>query len=139
MKKKKQKSLGKLKKEFDSVFSRYIRLVNSKNGMCMCVTCGKWLPIKQAQCGHYVSRTYLSLRFDHRNTAIQCYSCNVCKHGSLDEYALWLIGEYGNGILEELNRKKWEQKKYSRLEYEMFIKIYKDKIKRLNDDGIMWE
>ena len=136
MKKKKQKSLSQLKKDFDSIFSRWIRLKNSKNGKCMCITCGVWKKNKEQQAGHYISRTYLSTRFDERNVNVQCVSCNVFAKGRLDEYALWLIGQYGNGILEELNKKKWEQKKYSRLEYNSFIQIYKDKIKRLNDDGI---
>ena len=136
MKKKKTKSLSQLKRDFDNVYSKWIRLKNSKNGKCMCITCGKWMPIKEAQCGHYVSRTYLSLRFDHKNTAVQCYGCNICRSGALDEYSLWLIGTYGEGILEELNKKKHEPKKYSRLEYNSFIKIYKDKIQKLKDDGI---
>ena len=138
MKKKKQKSLSQLKRELDNVYSKWVRLKNSKNGKCQCVSCGKWLKIKEAQCGHYVSRNYLSLRFDHRNTAVQCMQCNVFKKGNLDEYTLWLIGIYGEGILEELNKKKWEPKKYSRLEYNSFIQIYKDKIQKLKDDGIEW-
>ena len=133
--KKKSKSLGQLKREFDTVFSRYIRLKYSKNGLVQCVTCSKWAEIKSMQAGHYISRTYLSLRFDERNVHPQCPSCNVFKKGNLDEYAIWLIGTYGEGILEELNEKKWKTKRYTRFEYEMFVKIYKDKIKKLNDDG----
>ena len=132
---KKQKSLGKLKRDFDSVFSKWVRLKDSKDGMCMCITCGVWKKISKQQCGHYTSRSYLSTRFDPKNTAVQCYQCNICKKGNIDEYALWLIGTYGEGILEELNKKKWETRKYSRLEYNSFIQIYKDKIKRLEDDG----
>ena len=138
MKKKKTKSLSQLKRDFDSVFSRYIRLKYSVNGKCQCVSCGKWKKIKEIQAGHYCSRVYLSTRFDERNVHCQCLSCNVFKKGNLDEYALWLIGEYGEGILEELNKKKWEPKKYSRLEYNSFIQIYKDKIQKLKDDGIEW-
>lgn len=134
--KKKSKSLGQLKREFDTVFSKYIRLKYSKNGMVQCVTCGKWAKIKAMQAGHYISRTYLSTRFDERNVHPQCMSCNVFKKGNLDEYAIWLIGTYGEGILEELNKKKWETRRYTRFEYEMFVKIYKDKIKKLNNDGI---
>lgn len=131
---KKIRSLGKLKKDFDSVFSKYVRQRYSKNGLVQCVTCGVWKKIKEMQNGHYVSRTYLSTRFDEKNCHPQCVSCNVFKDGNLDEYSLWLIGTYGEGILEELNKKKWESKKYSRLEYEMFIKIYKDKLKKLIDN-----
>lgn len=131
---KKIRSLGKLKKDFDSVFSKYIRQRYSKNGLVQCVTCGEWKKIKEMQNGHYVSRTYLSTRFYERNCHPQCVACNVFKDGNLDEYSLWLIGTYGDGILEELNKKKWESKKYSRLEYEMFIKIYKDKLKKLIDN-----
>ncbi len=131
---KKIKSLGKLKRDFDSIFSKYIRQKYSKNGLVQCVTCSNWKKIKEMQAGHYVSRTYLSTRFDERNVHPQCVGCNMFKSGALDEYSLWLIGTYGEGILEELNKKKYESKKYSRLEYEMFIKIYKDKLKKLIDN-----
>ena len=133
-KSKKIRSLGKLKKDFDSVFSKYIRQKYSKNGLVQCVTCSTWKEIKYMQAGHYISRTYLSLRFFEKNVHPQCPACNVFKKGCLDEYAIWLIGTYGEGILEELNKKKYESKKYSRLEYEMFIKIYKDKLKKLIDN-----
>ena len=134
-KKRKDKSMSQLKREFDTVFSRWIRLKNSKDGMCQCVTCSVKKPIKEMQAGHYISRGYLSTRFDERNVHCQCVSCNLFKKGNIDEYTLWLIGEYGEGILEELNKKKWETKRYSRFEYESFIIVYKEKIKLLNDDG----
>lgn len=133
---KKIKSLSQLKRDFDSVFSKYIRQKYSKNGKVQCVTCSTWKEIKAMQAGHYISRGYLSVRFDEENVHPQCPACNIFKNGNLDEYAMWLIGTYGEGILEKLNKKKWEMKKYSRLEYEMFIKIYNDKLKKLKDNGV---
>lgn len=133
MKKKKQKSLSKLKKEADAIYSKYIRQKYSKNGLVMCVSCGSWKPIKEMQNGHYVSRSYLSTRFYNKNCHPQCYACNICRSGNMDEYSLWLIGTYGEGILEELNRKKWEQVKYTKEDYLKMIERYKKKIKILKE------
>jgi len=136
MKRKKQKSLSKLKKDAWDWCSKYIRLKYSKKGYVQCITCSCIKKIKEMQTGHYVSRSYLSTFFDEKNIHPQCYQCNICRKGNLDEYALWLISTYGEGILEKLNKKKWEQVKYTRQDYENFIERYKSKIKRLKDDGV---
>lgn len=44
---KKVKSLSKLKREFDSIFSKYIRLKYSKHGRVKCITCQTIKPIEQ--------------------------------------------------------------------------------------------
>ena len=82
MKKKlKKKSISKLKKELDSVFSKYIRHKYSKNGMVACYTCGVSKPIKQMQNGHFQSRKHLNTRWSEDNCRVQCVGCNVFKYG----------------------------------------------------------
>lgn len=98
----KGQTLSEVKKEFDRVFSIFIR----QRDKGICFTCGdtKWW--KYQQNGHYVSRTHMSLRYDEKNCNCQCMGCNVFRHGNMDMYALALIKKYGVGILEELNKKK---------------------------------
>lgn len=125
----KQKTLKQLKKKLDEIFSKYIRLRKARKGVVQCVTCNKFGYWKEMQCGHYVSRTHLSTRFDERNCNVQCVGCNVFKKGNMDEYALYMKREYGEGILEELNKLKHKSRKITRAEYQEKIQHYKDLIK----------
>lgn len=62
----------------DRVFSQYIRLrYSDREGNCSCVTCGKKMYWKDAQNGHYRSRSCLKYRFNERNCHPQCYNCNI--------------------------------------------------------------
>ena len=75
--------------------------------------------------GHYVPKSYgLSLYFDERNVNSQCSGCNLFKHGDLSSYAVALRKKYGPDILEELDAKRKEVKKYTRAEYEELIRKY---------------
>lgn len=112
------------KKELDRVFSVYIRMRD--DGVCF--TCGneKWW--KYQQNGHYVSRSYLSTRFDEENCHCQCVACNMFKKGNYVEYALRLTRVYGRGILERLDKKKDKIVKYDIIWYKKMIKKYQSKI-----------
>lgn len=128
MKKKKLKSISKLKKETDSVFSVWIRQRGMDDrGYNTCFTCKKKKFWKELQCGHYISRSFLSLRYDPRNCHPQDIACNLFKKGNLDVYAIELIKEYGTGILEELNKEKYIFEKFDRKRYNEIINEYKFK------------
>lgn len=132
MKPKKTKSYPKLKKELDAIYSKYIRMIHADvNGNVRCITCGKVLPWKEAQCCHWISRNHLSTRWDFRNTNPGCVGCNVFGSGKLDEYAIWLIKNYGEGVLEELNALKHTTVKYSKSDLEQKIAEYKQKVEIL--------
>ena len=100
--KKKLKSLKKLKLEADRVFSQYIRSRDNHH----CYTCFAFMTPKFSQCGHYISRNYLALRFDERNAHCQCPQCNIFKKGNMAVYAIMLEKEFGVGILQELENIK---------------------------------
>ena len=120
MKTAKKPKIKTLIKELDRVFSLFIR----KRDHNICITCGKKMTLNQSQCGHYVSRKWLSLRWDEKNCNCQCVSCNVFKHGNMDEYALALKKKYGSRILEELNKKKNEIVKFTADKLTELIKHY---------------
>lgn len=115
------KALADYKKELDMWFSIYIRMRD--NGVCF--TCGSKTFWKYQQNGHYVSRAVLSLRWDERNCNCQCPSCNVFKHGNMDEYALALQRKHGKDILEKLNKEKYKIVKLTPDWYEQKINYYK--------------
>lgn len=73
-----------------------------------CCTCGSVKSWIRMDAGHFKGRgsgggsgTY----FDERNVNLQCKQCNAWKQGAPAEYEIFLIGKYGAGIIEELNRK----------------------------------
>jgi len=122
MKKKKDKnSISSLKKELDRVFSIFIR----KRDKGVCFTCGTRKPWKYMQNGHFVSRQYLSIRWDETNCNCQCAGCNVFKHGNMVEYSLRMIEKYGLEYIEELNKKKNQITKLDKAWYLTQIEHYK--------------
>jgi len=102
--KRKTKSLSKYKKEFDAVFSKFIRQRDNHT----CYTCGIVMEPTKSQNGHFVPRQYLSLRWDERNCHAQCYACNVLYNGQPSVYAIKLTEQYGPDILREFEAKRKE-------------------------------
>ena len=77
------------------------------------------------QAGHYISRAINQLRYDERNVKVQCRSCNIFKHGAMDEFALELQKEYGLDILKILAKEKRKLKQWKIKELEEIISKYK--------------
>lgn len=125
----KKKSNAKLKKELDKIFSEYIRKSSSnKSGRSRCYTCDKEADWRQLQCGHFISRSYLSTRFDEDNCRSQCVGCNIFGGGKPVEFARKLEKE-NKGIVQKLYKKAQEIVRY--FPYEEKIEYYKQKIKEL--------
>lgn len=123
-------TVSKLKKKLDEIYSKYIRnKYADKDGYCTCVTCGVRKHWKEMQNGHYIPRTHNSTRWYDRNCHPQCVSCNVFMKGRMDEYALFLVWTYGQGILEELHKKKSEIFPIKTFWLEEQIQKYKEIIK----------
>ena len=119
-----KKSLAsQLKKKLDATFSLWVRNRGSKDGYNQCYTCGITKPIKQLQCGHYVSRTALSTRWDEDNARPQCMPCNVFQHGNMVEYSL-LLEQESPGITKRLRDKGRQIKKFSISELKEAIEKY---------------
>jgi hypothetical protein len=122
MKSKKPKS--KLIKELDVLFSQFVRLSNSIDGFCSCVTCGRVYEWKKIQAGHFISRQHYSVRWDERNVKPQCYGCNVMQQGRQYEFSKYL----GQELSEELYLLSKQTRKFSEIELEEMIEHYKNKI-----------
>ena len=128
MKKTKKKTPAQLKKILWKLFSEWVR--RTSGGKCF--TCGVQKEWKQLHAGHYIrSSAGLATYFDEQNVHAQCYACNIWRDGNSDEYALKLKQTYGEGILEELNRRKHRVvKDFPFLEK---IEEYKEKLSTLQD------
>lgn len=101
--KKSPASVSKLKKTLDAIFSRYIRLRDAGQ----CYTCPKKDHWKKMQCGHFVPRQYLALRYSEINCHCQCYACNMLYNGQPSKFAQNLLRDYGDNVLRvlEIERK----------------------------------
>lgn len=110
--------LSKEIKACDIAFSQYIRLSNAdSHGMVKCYTCkyiGFWKQ-DSIECGHFRGRTNMNTRWLKINVACQCTRCNQLKQGNLDVFAKNLIRDYGDGVIEYLDR---ESKKINKLTIE---------------------
>jgi hypothetical protein len=125
-----KKSKSRLVKKLDSIFSKYIRLKHSKNGICTCFTCGRKYEVKKIHAGHFMSRRHYSTRWDEENVRPQCYGCNVGNQGKQYEFAINLNKEE-EGKADQLLSKSRELVKFSTGDIEMLIANYQDKLKQL--------
>lgn len=128
-KKPKPKKLGvvALRKKVWPVFAKWIK----KRDNYTCYTCGKVMQKGDTNChaGHYVPQSKGNrLRFDERNVHCQCVSCNSFGRGNLSVYALNLERDYGHGILQEFDRIKNEQKKFTCEELLCMLDDYKKRL-----------
>jgi hypothetical protein len=115
-----------LKNNLDKLISEIVR--REEKGVCY--TCGKKDDWKYMHCGHYIKRGCWRLRYDRRNLHCQCPKCNTFMGGNMDSYAVHLIKDYGEGILEELQRlKNMPGKKWKIAELEQMVLEIKKRLK----------
>ena len=122
---------SKLIKKLDTIFSRWVRLSNSVNEICTCVTCGKESHWKDIQAGHFISRKHYSTRWDERNCLPQCVGCNVFKYGEQFIFGKNLDQKYYAGLSDELYYKAKGIVKFSNFEIEEMIIKYKNLVNEL--------
>jgi len=115
----------------DKTFSLFIRQRDAKNGIIKCISCGKPVPWKESDCGHYINRKHMSTRYDEQNCNAQCRSCNRFNEGSMHGYAKGLRVKYGEDVPEKLFIKHFNTCKMSQVEVNLLTKYYKAKIKAL--------
>jgi hypothetical protein len=128
-------SLATWDKLVDMFYSPCIRLRDSEDGgiTTVCYTCGKTIPINDAQNGHFVPRAAKPIKYDERNTHAQCYRCNVALKGNLTVYAERMINDYGVDIIAELNHAGAKHFKGSREYYEAMYDMYRERLAEMDN------
>lgn len=124
---KKPKSLSKLKKELDRLFSLWIRAKYPKR----CYTCDRAYP--NLQCGHFVSRQYLATRWEESNCRPQCMVCNVRLHGNILEFEERLIKELGAQKVQELKDSRKQLLRLTEEYYTTNIDKYQKELERVDN------
>ena len=129
---KKTKTHAKLKKELDKVFSQYIRWAYADdNGLVECYTCNVKKPVKEMQNGHMQSRKHTSTRWHENNCRPQCVKCNIYSEGEKIRSYRRLCSEIGVEKVDDIIQLSNKTVKYSKLDIQYLIEIYKDKLKNL--------
>ncbi len=126
-----KEGLSDLIKEADAIYSKWLRKSQADNfGIVSCYTCDKRMRWEDSQCGHYIKRGNLFLRFDPRNTKIQGECCNIFLHGNYAEFTKRLEFEHP-GLPEYLTEEALLVHKPTRDEIKSIILDYTHKLKML--------
>lgn len=122
-----------LMRRADEAFSLFIRTRDSQT-FCgryfRCISCGRVLPIEQADCGHYANRQHMSLRFSEQNCSAQCRKCNRFMEGNIQDYRKGLVDKIGEQKVLLLEATKHVTTKISNFELELLAKHYKAETKK---------
>jgi len=117
--------------DLDRIVSKYVRLAEAgKDLKCECFTCGSRKSWTALQCGHYMSRSNLSLRWELQNLRPQCIYCNCTLHGNLDEFKERLESERP-GITDWLYEQSKQVSKPSRDELKQLLFHFQQKLKNV--------
>lgn len=116
----------------DEVYSKWLRMsFADKDGIVSCFTCDLNMRWQNSQCGHYVKRGNLFLRWDARNTRVQCEGCNIHKGGNYIQFTKRLEEEKP-GVTSILYEEGNLVYKPTREEIKNIIIEYAHKLKILN-------
>lgn len=122
-----------LMRNADNAFSLFIRTRDAqiyKGKYIKCISCGRVIPIDQADNGHYVNRRHMSLRFNELNCNAQCRQCNRFDEGNIQDYRRGLIDKIGESKVEMLEAAKNIYNKLDSFELENLAKHYKAETKK---------
>jgi len=114
-------------------FNRYIV---ARDGRA-CISCGTTKPDIQYCAGHYRTRRAASqLRYNEDNVHTQCNNyCNLKNSGNITAYRPALIAKIGqerhDALINNQETKRWTKEECQEIE-----RIYKAKLKALNDKSI---
>ena len=130
------KTISKLKKELDKIFSVFIRLREANSeGLCQCFTCGKVGHYKSMQNGHFQPRRFLATRWSEEgNCEVQCQKCNIWEQGEQFKFALGIDAKYGDGTAIHLEYQARTIVKISRIDYEDKISYYGTLVNKLKKE-----
>ena len=119
----KQPSLASLRRKLDKVFAAYIReQYTNAEGMGFCITCKQYAKL---QCGHFIKRQHMAVRWDERNVAGQCLACNHFKGGNEGEFYHALLKKYGQDTMFDLMNLKRKTVHHTRADLMEMIERFK--------------
>ena len=103
-------------KEYDRLFSLYVRQKHSNGDVAKCATCGEWHGWRHIHCGHFMPRQRYATRWDERNCLPQCCKCNTYNAGEQYKMGKAIDAVFGEGTaeaMEALSRISYKLDKFS--------------------------
>lgn len=113
-----------LVKKADKAFGDYIKARDHY----ICVVCGSKEFIS---CGHLLSRSAYSTRWDEVNCHGQCRSCNYKHESYPGPFTSWFLKKFGAQKYLDLEQRYWQSRKWKDWELEELIETYKHKLEAL--------
>ena len=110
-------------------FSKMIRARDELDGHFRCPTCRRYLPIDQADAGHYISRVKKAVMFNEMNVHAQCRHCNRFQEGNHYNFRKFLVEKYGIEKVEQLEMLAGMTAGYKTADLLFMAKEYKEKTK----------
>lgn len=143
-KKKRAPSLPRLKAKLDTLFSLYIRRRDADhNGMVTCIACGKRFHWQEVDCGHFVPRQHLAVRWDERNAHPECRYCNRFRVDHYIDYTDAMRAKYGDEVIDSLKAARYQSVKLTRADYEAMIDYMSGRLAAIQAGGAVgrgwWE
>jgi len=86
-------------------FSEFVRLRDSRDKICVCITCGKMGHWKKFHAGHCITRDKAPTFLDEKNVNAQCRRCNTFQAGKQAEHAQAIDKKHGDGTFDKLLQK----------------------------------
>lgn len=125
--------MASLTKKLDAIFSQFIRLRDSQPfgyRAFRCISCGQVKPFDQMDCGHFISRTHMSTRFDENNCHGECRACLTPDALVLTKDLRWVplgelqVGDKLVGFSEDSagraeNRRRWAESEVTHVHREV--------------------
>ncbi len=130
----KSKTIGKMIKDADLIFSHFIRRrdaieyhdkYETPYEYAQCCTCKVVRPWKELQAGHFVPKKgHNATRYNKDNVHAQCGGCN-CNDGEPAMYAIFIAEKYDERKIYELRDASAEIHSFTKPELQELIDHYK--------------
>jgi len=140
--KKAQITLGKAKKRAVYAFQKWVRHRGHVGNINTCVTCGRMYPVSGRgviQAGHFVVGRHNAILFDERNCFPQCYGCNIGKKGNVVKFYKFMLANFGQKVIDELERLSNTTVIFSIQDYLDIEKKYQDKLENGEGVNVKWQ
>ena len=125
LRKQRKSTVSSAKRKAWSAFSLYIRTKDSVDGVNECYTCGKIYPVKRLQAGHWIEGHANTVYINEDYVRVQCYSCNVIKHGNQGVFRDKIRAELGSDVVDQLILEANQTKDLTLSDYIELEKYYK--------------
>lgn len=112
-----------LRDELDTLTSLIVR---KRDGAC--VICGT---TRDLTASHFYRRQYMAIRFDLRNVAAMCVTCNFRHSEDATAYTQWFLDLYSDETMRELYRLRTEGRCPSFAELKEMVNAYRETLRMM--------